>query len=165
MSSTGSQSVTNTFTEARARDIMAKINDDFYSITMRGFTFLDNNPKWFERYRIDILYILLHQDLKTFQVQFKHGGNENALQYIIKSDNSIQSNRDSGGVNYQNIHKDAEINIVIELHGDPKVWDELEMRGWRKNASMVTGQETNKGAYSKDGYGAAIKLIGSTWGK
>lgn len=165
MSNTQSQTVTNTFTEARAREIMTKINEDFRSIALRGFTFLDENPGWLDKYKEDLLYVLLQQDLKTFQIQFKYGGKEAALQYTIVADGTIHSNRNSGGINYRDIHKDASVGITMVRNNNPKVWDELQRRGgWGTGGKLIAGSEMNKGAYSKEGFGAEIKLIG-TWGK
>lgn len=164
MSNSTTNSGTNTFSEAKARDIMGKINDDFNTIASRGFEYLQQHPGWLDKHREDILYILLHQDLNTFQIQFKYNGGEKAVEYTVKNDYTIHSNRESGGINYFQIPRDAEVIIVIRRHNNPEVWKELQRRGWVTGARMIEGTETNKGAYSKDGFGAEIKLIGS-WGK
>lgn len=164
MSNSSTNSATNSFTEAKARDIMGKINDDLNTIALRGFIYLENNRTWWDSTRKDLWFIIQNNDLDLLQVQFKYSGEEKAIQYTVKDDYTIFSNRESGGINYFQIPKDAEIKIVIRRKGNDIVWAELQKRGWVSGANMIEGTITNKGAYSKDGFGAEIKLIGS-WGK
>lgn len=162
MSNSTTNSATNSFTEAKARDIMGKINDDLTTIALRGFINLDKD--FWNKVREDLWYILKNQDLHKLEVQFRHSEGEHALEYVIKSDYTIYKNRESGSVNYHKIPKDAQITIAVWRNDNPEVWKELQRRNWTSGATEVKGTITNKGAYSKDGFGAEIKLIGS-WEK
>lgn len=161
MSNSTTNSETNSFTEAKARDIMGKINDDLNTIALRGFDNL-NKERW-DNVREDLWFILRNQDLRRLEIQFRHSGGENAVEYVIKSDYTIYDNRESGGINYHNIPKDAEITIAVWRNDNPEVWKKLQ-KNWTLGATEVKGITTDKGAYSKDGFGAEIKLKGS-WGK
>lgn len=160
--SSNSKTITDTFSESKAKYVMGKINDDFIAIANRGFDCLKPTSKWLQELKEDLYFIMVNKDLEFFQIQFKHSSGNRAIEYKVKSDGSIHADNESGRIDYWIIPRDAIIYIVVRRYGDEKVGAELQKNGWTENGSMIQGNTTNAGAYSKDGYGATKKLIG-TW--
>ncbi len=152
--------ITDTYTETRAKYVLKKIYDDFIAISTRGFDQFKNSPNFLKELKEDLLFIMTNEDLKLFQLQFINGAEERAVEYEIKSDGTIYTDNDSGGVNYWDLPDSVEIRIVIKRKGSAYVWEELQKRGWVSGATLIEGSATSIGAYSNGGYGATKKLIG-----
>ncbi|MCU0435380.1 MAG: hypothetical protein MUC87_18125 [Bacteroidia bacterium] len=159
MSYTSTHSVTDTYTEARARYVMGKIYDDFTHLITRGFNYpgRDEIRKW----RDDLLYLMDKKALRHFQVKFSlPGGNEEAWEYILKSDNSIQTDSKSGGKDLYDYPDSASVSIVVNYdRSNSEANEYLEKRGWGDGGYFLTGTVTSNGAYSKDGYGTINNII------
>lgn len=159
MSYTSTYSDTDTYTEARARYVMGKIYDDFTHLITRGFKYpgRDDIRSW----RDDLLYLMNKKALYGFQVKFSFpGGGEEAWEYILKSDNSVQTDSKSGGKDLYDYPDNTSVSIVISRdHSNSEVNDYLAKRGWGSGGSFLTGTITSNGAYSKDGYGTINNII------
>lgn len=157
-----SQSASNTYTETRAKYVLGKIYDDFCAIDTRNFDQFEKKPGKLLSWKEDLYFIMQHEDLSSFQIQFTHGNPTKnlAIHYDIKADGSIQTDSNSGGVNYWNFPKDTIIGLVVEMPKKQIVLDHLKKRNWGMNGKFVEGNEEKAGAYSKDGYGANRKKIG-----
>jgi hypothetical protein len=158
--SSKSIAIASTFSESRAKYVMGKIADDFTAIAARRFPCLKPYPNWLQELKEDLFFIMIHEDLELFQFQFKHSGKDRAIEYRVKSDGTIYADDESGKIDYWLLPDDVEISVVVRRYGDPKVWMELQKNGWTNNGSMVEGNVSHVGSYSKDGYGATKQLIG-----
>lgn len=166
MSNSYSSSVSSTYSESRARYVMGKIYDDFCAMDLRGFDQFENNPNQLGKWKEDLFFIMVNQDLDYFQLQFTHGVPKKtvALQYTVKSDGTIHSDNDSGRINYHQFPKNTIINIVVLRYGNNDVGEYLKSKGWGNNGVFVEGSTSNAGSYSKDGYGVNRNKIGQ-WGQ
>jgi len=129
---------------------------------MRGFTQFKNDPGRLQRWKEDIFFIMRHKDLDYFQLKFSYGTPIKvvALQYSIKSDGSIQSDTDSGGINYYQFPINTQVSISVMRHGSDEVSDYLRSRNWGTNATFVSGNSESAGSYSKEGYGTNREKFG-----
>lgn len=157
MSSTYTNSETNTYSESRARYVMGKIFDDFHAISNRGFDFFDENPDKLQKWREDIYYLMTNEVLQKFQIQFKQtDGEEWAVEFEIRADGSIQRDSESGGIDYWEIPEDVNVGIVASWSRNKKhVEEEMIRRNWTKGATYIGGDLIDDGSYSKSGYGAS----------
>ena len=71
----------NTFSEARARDVMLEVGADFYAVAAAGLISWDDAQKWTE----EISFILIHQAAIRFQIQLQCQG------YAPRASNSKSS--------------------------------------------------------------------------
>lgn len=156
--------ITDTYTDSKAEYVMGKIYSDFQSIHSRGFDYLKNHPELLSELKKILFYIISQKALKSFQIQFIHSSGDRAIEYEVKADGSIYADNNSGGIDYWQIPKDSIFNVIVDLIENIEVWNELQKLGWTRGGTYVTGNVTDKGAYSKNGYGTTKKLIGP-WDK
>src|SRR5258708_6526223 len=105
MSVTTTRSVTDTYTEARARYVMGKVYDHLVSLYMRGIIAKD----YADEIRRDILYLMDKKALTYFQLQFKKpGGVEiGGLHYEVRADSTISMDQDSTGLDFCGLPKNT----------------------------------------------------------
>lgn len=166
MSNSQSSSQSNTFTETRAKYVLGKIYDDFCAVEMRGFHQFGRNSSKLQEWKEDLFFIMKHEDLNYFQLQFSYGTplKNVALQYTIQANGEIHSDNDSGGINYFVFPANTKISIVVKRYGNSEVAEYLKSRGWGTNGKFVTGASESAGAYSKEGYGTKREKYGE-WEK
>lgn len=164
MSNSYTNSNSTTYTEARAKYVMGKIFDDFHAIGYRGFEFFKENPGKLTDWKEDLDFILSHNALRKFQLQFHApGGRAWAIEYVVHTDSSIQRDSDSGGVDFWEIPIDANINILVDRDPDnQEVSDYLAERGWGTGGFFIGGPVSDGGAYSQEGFGVTKGRRG-TW--
>jgi len=162
MSNSNSSSASSTYTETRAKYVLGKIYDDFCAIDMRGFDRFESDPGRLLRWKEDLFFIMKHEDLNYFQLQFSYGTptKKVALQYTIMSDGSIHSDTDSGGINYFQFPANTLINIVVQRYGNSEVEKYLESRGWGTDGKFVGGGHKSAGEYSKENFGTKREKYG-----
>lgn len=159
---TNSYSQTNTYTEARAQHIMDKIYDDTLGMWNAGLITKAQSENW----RKDLLYLLNKQVLHKFEFQFRkpNGDEIGGLRQIVRDDNSILDDDDSGGNDFFNLPMNTNASLVVMLDSNSKNYneanEELKKRGWGNNGKGLTGNAQAHGNYSKDGYGVNINKIG-----
>jgi hypothetical protein len=141
---------------------MGKIFDDFHDIAYRGFEQLEGNNR-LQKWKEDIFFLMTNQVLKSFQIQFKGSGSKEwAVEFEIKADGSVQSDNESGGINYWEIPNDAIVDLLVKWEKGKKIVDdEMESRGWITRGSYIEGSLLDNGSYSKSGYGATKGRRGS----
>lgn len=162
MSESYTHSNSNTYTESRARYVMDKIFDDFHAIGLRGFEYFKNHPEKLKEWKEDLFFLMTKKALEKFQMQFFSGEQEWAVEFVIKADNTIYQDVDSGGIDYWDIPSTAKPNIVVSRDRSRKeVNDYMTSRGWSTGGSYIEGDSIDDGAYSKDGYGATKTRKGS----
>lgn len=163
MSSSYTNSSSNTYSESRARYVMGKIFDDFHNIAYREFVQFEKDPKELQGWKEDIYYLMTNEVLNSFQIQFiGNGTKEWAVEFEIKADGSIQTDNESGGINYREIPDDVNVKIIANWKRDKSyVEDEMKKRGWGGSGSYIGGDLKEDGAYSKGGFGATKGRRGS----
>ncbi|WP_452230021.1 HORMA-1 domain-containing protein [Lacinutrix sp. MEBiC02404] len=163
MSTSYTRSESSTYTEARARYVMGKVQEDLLGLMSRGLINLDR----VNSIKKDVLYLLNKEALKYFQLQFKtpEGNEVGGLHYEVQSSGQIHSDEDSGRINYWLLSSDTKVNLLVQLNRSSENIDEvdkqLEEWGWG-NGSALTGTREVLKSYSKDGYGLNQSKIG-TW--
>lgn len=159
---TNSYSQSNTYTEARARYVIGKIYEDTLNMWNARLITTEKCNNW----RTDLLYLLNKQVLSQFEFQFRKPNGEEigGLRQIVKSDNSISIDDDSGGNDFFNLPSNTQVSLLAildpEAHNYDEANKELEERGWGSNGRQLTGASNSHGSYSKDGYGVNINKIG-----
>lgn len=159
MSYTSTFSNTDTYTDSRAKYVMDKVSDDFHHLIARGFKYPGKQE--IQNWRDDLLFLMKNKALIKFQIKFEfpNGGKE-AWEYVLKADNSIQTDNKSGGKDLYDYHVDTTVSIVISRdHSNQDVNDYLAKRGWVSGGAFVTGTTTVHGGYSKEGYGFTNNII------
>ena len=153
MSGSYTKSETNTYTEARAKYVLGKLEQDFQSIHNRDFDHItwDTLKVWLE----DVSFVVHQKALTRCQIKFEWPDSPGAaVDYHMVTDGSIQIDGDASGLDFYRVPKHAKVRITIRR--DPNnqtVTDYLAQRGWGKG-SFLEGEFTDQGGYSKDGYGA-----------
>ncbi len=159
MENTATRTGTSTFTDARARYVMDKIEDDFWAIRSRQFTNVDLN--WLGRACEDIRYVAEKNQLAIAEVQFFSGDRKWIIRYELNNEGKIARDEESGCLKLFDIAKDATAKVVIDRKIITEATDKyLEKRGWGNNG-VFHGEDGNEDrAFSKEGYGATRKLTG-----
>lgn len=154
-----SKSQSDTFTEARARHVLGKIFDVFNGIIFRGFTMASQSE--IIGWRDDIQFIMEHDSLYHFEIQFSSNGQKWVVRYEVDKYGNISRDDDSGGIDFYNVPASAIINIVVSRDREnQEVSDYLLKRGWGSEGSFFAENASTSRAYSKDGYGVNQKLLG-----
>jgi hypothetical protein len=161
MVGTYTRSVTDTYTEARARYVMGKVYDHLVSLYVRGII----TKAEADRMRSDILYLMDRRAITYFQLQFKTPGNsDRGLHYEVRADSTISIDDDSGGIDFWSLTSDTSVNLVVSINrSSPHIVEvdrQLAEWGWG-TASALSGTHQASKSFSKDGYGLKESIIGS----
>jgi|GEM_PF-1844275 len=163
MSTSYTRSESTTYTAARARYVMGKVQEDLLGLMNRGLINLER----VNSIKSDVLYLLDKQALKYFQLQFKtpEGKEIGGLHYDVKSNGQIFSDEDSGRINYWMLSSDTKVNLLVDLDRNSNYIDEVDRQledwGWGTGTALSGTKEVLK-SYSKEGYGLTQSKIG-TW--
>ncbi len=161
MSFTTTRSVTDTYTEARARYVMGKVYDHLVSLYMTDIITKD----YADEIRRDILFLMDKKAVTYFQLQFKTpGGSEiGGLHYEVRADSTISMDEDSGGIDFWRLAKNTEVSLLVNLNryspNISQVNKQLEEWGYGTGAAL-TGTHQSSKSFSKDGYGLKESIIG-----
>lgn len=161
MVETFTRSVTNTYTEARARYVMGKVYEDLVSLMLTGIITQERA----ERIRADILYLLSKDAVRFFELQFMKAGTKiGGLRYVVKSDSSVSSDTESGSINFWTLDSaQVAVLLFVELNYSSyhiaEVNRQIAAWGWGTGLALTqTAQQQN--TYSKDGFGLQQLIIG-----
>ena len=152
MSYVSSEAVTNTFTEARAREVLGKTFDDFLAMYYRG---LISSKERCESFIDDLTYLLNKQAIDRFQIKFiKPNGTKSALEYEVSDDGTLFEDSPSGGIDYYQYPKDTHVSLWVNYRPNTseRVFSEMRKRGWGAGSPIVGTREYDR-SYSKNGYG------------
>lgn len=161
MSNTYTRSVTDTYTEARARYVMGKAYDDILNLVWRGLITRD----YADSIRRDILYLLSKKVLKSFELQFTTatGREIGGIHYEVKSDSTISMDNDSGGIDFWGLDDGTEVSLfIVKDNTSPHIEEvnrQLQAWGWGTGNALTGSKEYSK-SYSKDGFGLKQSIIG-----
>jgi hypothetical protein len=161
MTNTMTRSVTDTYTEARARYVMGKVYDHLVSLYIRGLITKDRA----DRMRADILYLMDRRAVTYFELQFKTPGySDRGLHYEVRADSTISLDDESGGLNFWGLSDNTTVSLVVKLNdSSPHIAEvnrQLEEWGWGK-ASALSGTNQSSKSFSKDGFGLKESIVGS----
>ncbi len=153
-------SASSTYTEARARKVMGKVQSDLIGMQNASLIAEHQVTKWVD----DVLYCLNKEALRMFEFQLTlPDGSKRGIRYNVKDDGTISEDASTGGIDYYDLPKGTRVNLVI----DPRegklssIQLELQARGWGFNGQVLPGEGTRDSAYSKDGYGLQRMKIGA----
>lgn len=154
------RSITDTYTEARARYVMGKVYEDLMSLMLAGLITKDRADK----IRTDILYLLSKKALKFFELQFKKSGSEiGGLHYEVRNDSAISMDDDSGNIDFWGLDKTVTVGLLVQLDKSSPNIDEVNRQlaawGWG-TGNALTGIPQFSKSYSKDGFGVKQSIIG-----
>ncbi len=161
MSSTFTESVSYTFTEARAREVMAHVLADFMAVATHGFVSRASIITWHE----EIEYCVLKETIASFELQFVRPDAKRAgLRYVVHDDGSISGGVRAGGLDLYALPKDTKAKVCISYRdGAPRlaeVQKYLASRGWTNTGSLIGGTSERDRAYASDGYAIARQKVG-----
>ena len=161
MSHTYTQSITDTYTEARAKYVLGKVYEDMIALFQAGILTKERCDSW----RNDLLYIIDNRAMSYFQFQlFKSDGTEiGGLHYEQNSTGAITSDDKTGAIDYWNLPANSSVRLHVSLNTSSskyiEVNTELNNRGWGTGNSLNGTQQYLK-SYSKDGFGLKQSKIG-----
>lgn len=153
-------SQTDTYTAARAKQVMKSVLDDFIGLTDRKFITIERAIIW----RDNIIYALDNKSLLSFEIQFSKGTPKGYL-YIVDSTGTLISNDKSGGIDYYNYENGTQVSLLYRLDENSnnykKVLDELVKRGVGTNGVSLANSTNveNDRTYSKEGFGLKRQKI------
>lgn len=161
MTTTRTATQANTFTEARAREVMRQVHGDFMNWASAGFIGRERAQQIVD----DLEYAVLQQVVETFQVQLVRPDGEPAgLSYMIRDDGSILEESKAGGFNPYNLPTGTKLSVCLQYRSNAaKRWEVdayLNRRGWQNNGQLLEGGARDR-AYSQDGFGAERIKIGA----
>ena len=161
MTETYTRSVTDTYTEARARYVMGKVYDHLVNLYLRGIM----TKTEADRMRSDILYLMDKRAITYFQLQFKTPGYaDKGLHYEVRGDSTISMDDESGGINFWSLSSNTSVNLLVRLNRSSPNIEEVDMQleewGWG-TGSALSGTHTASKSFSKDGFGLKESTIGS----
>lgn len=149
---------TGTFTEARVREVMKLVLEDFIGCVMKEFVTLERAQRWCD----DLTYLLTQQAISGFELQFtRPDGTQGAFTYEVSDDGSLLESSPSGGQRLHMLPSGTRANIFVEYRGDvqPHVREEMRKRGWGPG-NRVGGTAIRERAYSNEGYGLIRGRVG-----
>lgn len=161
MTTTYTNSVSDTYTIARAKYVLGKVYEDLLAIYQANII----TKERCDNTRNDLLYLAENKVLKYFQFQFKKtdGAEIGGLHYEVNASGSISIDDKTGGLDYWNLPTGVRFTLLVHMDSSAPNYDtvnqELERRGWGKGNSLSGTQEYLK-SYSKDGYGYKQSKIG-----
>ena len=163
MSTTSTNTITDTYSETRAKYVMGKVYEDFMGLMTRAII----SKERADRMRRDLLYLLDKKVLKSFQLQFanRNGQKIGGIHYEVRSDSTIAIDDQSGGIDFWGLDDDTTVNLFIKK--DPsspnlaEVNRQLIAWGWGPGSALA-GTSTYAKSYSNSGFGVKQSIIG-TW--
>lgn len=161
MTITYTNSVTETYTIARAKYVLGKVYEDLLALYQANIITKERCDKT----RDDLLYLAEKKVMKYFQFQLKKADDTEVggLHYEVNSSGAINIDDKTGGIDYWNLPTGTKFNLLVQLDNSSSNYDEvnqeLERRGWGKGNSLSGTQQYLK-TYSKDGYGYKQSKIG-----
>jgi hypothetical protein len=162
MIGTYTRSVSDTYTEARARYVMGKVYDHLVSLYLRGII----TKAEADRMRGNILYLMDRRAITYFQLQFKAlGYPDRGLHYEVRADSTIAMDYESGGINFWSLSSDTSVHLLVKLNrSSPHIAEvdrQLEEWGWGTGSALDGTYQESK-SFSKDGFGLKESIVG-TW--
>lgn len=156
-SQTASRTGSSTMTEARVRTVMQNIAANFSALVVAGHVDRERAIGWVS----DLIYLQVKQCLEFFELQLN--GRSYGLRYTISSDGSIQENSPSGGLDVYGLPAGTTVQLYAHLRdGTPQaIFDELARRGWGFNGRKMEAPESERRAFSSDGYGITRAKLGA----
>lgn len=161
MSTTYTNSITDTFTIARAKYVLGKVYEDLLAMYQANII----SKERCDKLRDDLLYLAGKKVLRYFQFQFKKtdGTEIGGLHYEVNSTGTINIDDKTGGIDYWNLPSNTSLILLIDLDNTSSNYDEvnleLKRRGWGTGTALTGTQQYLK-SYSKDGYGYKQSKIG-----
>ena len=160
MIGTTTRSVTDTYTETRARYIIGKVYEDLIGLMSAGLITKDRA----DQIRSDILYLLSKKVLKYFELQFTLFGVEiGGLHYEVRGDSTIFMDDESGNIDFWGLSKSVYVGLLVQLdYSSPNINEvnrQLEAWGWGSGNALSGSHQYSK-SYSKDGFGVKQSIIG-----
>lgn len=160
MTGTYTRSITDTYTEARARHAMGKVYEVLMALMVADLITKDRA----DQIKSDILYLLSKRALKFFELQFKKSGREiGGLHYEVRSDSTISIDDDSGDIDFWGLDKSVTVGLLVQLNYSSPNIDEVNRQlaawGWG-TGSALSGEQQYSKSYSKDGFGIKQSIIG-----
>jgi hypothetical protein len=160
MVETITRSVTDTYTEARARYLMGKVYDHLVSLYIRGIM----TKSEADRMREEILYLMDRKAIIYFQLKFNRPNSpECGLHYEVRGDSTISMDDESGGLNFWSLDKNTSVRLLVQLNRSSphisQVDRQLEEWGWGTGTALTGIYQPSK-SFSKDGYGLKESIVG-----
>jgi hypothetical protein len=161
MSTTYTNSITDTYTVARAKYVLGKVYEDLLGLYQANVI----RKERCDSVRDDLLYLAEKKVLKYFQFQFKKpdGTEVGGLHYEVNSSGAVNTDDKTGGLDYWGLPTGTTFNLLVQLNNSAdnykEVNEELERRGWGTGSALSGSQQYLK-SYSKDGYGYKQSKIG-----
>ena len=155
------RSITDTYTEARAKYVMGKVYEHLISLCMRGII----TKASADEMRSDILYLLDRRAVSYFELQFRKPDRTEigGLHYEVRADASISVDADSGGIDFWGLPQNTLVNLSVRLKRDSihiaEVDRQIEDWGWVDGTSL-TGAHQAKASFSKEGFGLKQSIVG-----
>jgi hypothetical protein len=158
MSQTSSRTASSTMTEARVHAVMQNVVANLSAFVIAGRLDRERAVEWIR----DLIYLQEQECLAFFELQLD--GRSYGLRYTVSSDGSIQQNSPSGGVDVYGLPEGTTVQLYAHLRdGTPRsVYDELARRGWGFNGTKMEAPESERRAFSSEGYGISRTKLG-TW--
>ncbi len=159
MTNSYSSSNSHSYSESEIKEVLGKVYDDFHALDARGFDFFTGD--YLKGIRDDLYFLLTKNALIEFQIKFNYDGKTVAIHYKVNPFGSIiNSNKPSGGTDYYEFPKTADVKIVLSRKQDnPLVNTYMTERGWTPGGKFFTGVVENKGDYSKGNLGINRSII------
>ena len=108
------------------------------------------------------MYLQVKKCLEFFELQLN--GRSCGLRYTVSSDGSVQQNSPSGGLDVYGLPAGTTVQLYAHLRDgtSQSVYDELALRGWGFNGRKMEAPESERRAFSSEGYGITRAKLG-TW--
>src|ERR1700722_14610096 len=154
MSATNTNTVTDTYSETRARYVMGKVYEDFMGLMTRAVI----SKEYADRMPRELLYLLDKRVLKSFQLQFtnSYGRKIGGIHYEVRSDSTIAIDDHSGGIDFWGLDDDTTVNLFIQkdLYSPNLAEVNRQLIAWGWGAgSALAGTPTYAKSYSNGGFG------------
>ena len=162
MSDTYTNSITNTYSEARARYVLGKVYEVLMNILMADLI----TKSFADEVRKELLYLMDKKALKSFQLQFRTpGGREiGGLHYEVRADSSISMDDDTGGIDFWGLDKNTKVSLLVTKDTSSAQIDEVNRQlaawGYGTGAALTGGYQYSS-SFSKGGYGINQSIVGS----
>lgn len=162
MSNTYTNSISSTYSEARARYVLGKVYEVLMNLLMVDLV----TKSYTDECRTQLLYLMDKKALKSFEFQFHslEGSEIGGLRYEIRADSSIVIDDDSGGVDFWGLSKNTTVTLSITKDLSSTHIEEVkrQLTAWGYGpGSALTGTSTHIGSFSKGGFGVNQSKIGS----
>ncbi len=161
MSTTYTNSTTDTFTVARAKYVLGKVYEDLLAIYQANII----TKERCDSLRDDLVYLAEKKVLQYFQFQLKKadGTEIGGLHYEVNSSGIINTDDKTGGLDYWSLPTNTTLGLLVSMDNASSNYDEvnqeLTRRGWGTGNALSGTQQYLK-SYSKDGYGYKQSKIG-----